>query len=105
MQHPVVWGDLLVDIGVVDGRADDEKLAGDVHTVTKALENFSLGGVLDRQRGGNGSDQQPALVDGVLLVHKHNAIVLLCRKGRNRKGRKMKQKSERCGCAKKSERG
>lgn len=57
VQHPVVRSHFLVDVGVVDGRAHDEEMAGDVHTVPEALEHFSFGGVFDRQGRGDGGDQ------------------------------------------------
>lgn len=77
MQHPVVRADFLVDVGVVDRRANDEEIPGDIDAVTEALEDFSLGGVLDGEGRGDGAGEQPALVHGVLPVHKHNAVVLL----------------------------
>ncbi len=57
MQHPVLGRDFLVDIGIVDSRADDEELAGNIHAVPKSLEDFSLGGVFDRERRRDGGFQ------------------------------------------------
>lgn len=80
MQDPVVRRVFLVDVGVVDGRANDEESAGDVHSVPEALVDGSLGRVGDGQRGLDGGGQQPAQMHRVLSVHKHDAIVLLCKK-------------------------